>query len=178
MATTSPGANRATAAKGRKTTAASGSKTDALTLLSKDHKDVDKLFKQYAKLAKAGAEGDERLAIAQQLCEMLTVHATIEEELFYPALRDALDDDDLLDEAEVEHASVKDLIAQIEAMDADDDLYDAKVTVLGEYVTHHVKEEEEEIFPKTRKAGLDLDDIGQQLEQRKSELMADGAATE
>ena len=88
-----------------------------------------------------------------EICVTLTVHATIEEELFYPAAREAEVETDLLDEAEVEHASAKDLIAQIEGMGPDDELYDAKVTVLGEYIDHHVKEEEGEMFPKCRKAG-------------------------
>lgn len=146
---------------------------DALALLTKDHKEVTKLFKAYEKLAKDEADGSERLEAAQQICAMLTAHATIEEELFYPALREAIEADDLLDEAQVEHASVKDLVSQIEAMDPDDDLYDAKVSVLGEYVAHHVKEEEGEIFPKASKAkDLDLVELGERLKERKEELVA------
>ena len=102
---------------------------------------------------------------------MLTAHATIEEEIFYPAARDAGVEGDLLDEAEVEHASAKDLIAQIRSMSPDDDLYDAKVKVLGEYVDHHVREEEDEMFPKCRKADMDLAELAQQLSERKAELM-------
>jgi len=168
-------AGTAPAAK-KKTAARPAARDNALTLLAQDHKEVSKLFKTYEKLAKAEADAEERGAIAQQICEMLTAHATIEEELFYPALRDAIDGEDLLDEAEVEHASVKDLIAQIEGMDPDDDLYDAKVTVLGEYVEHHVEEEENEIFPKASKSKLDLDGLGEQLKMRKEELLAETEA--
>ena len=154
-----------------KAPAKDASSKDALALLSKDHKEVAQRFGDYAKLVKAAADEDRRLEVAQQICEMLTAHATIEEELFYPALREAIEADDLLDEAEVEHTSIKDLVAQIEAMGPADDLYDAKVTVLGEYVNHHVKEEEGEIFPKARKADLDLMQLGEQMKARKEELL-------
>lgn len=149
-----------------------GSQTDAIALLTQDHKDVKKLFKQYDKMVEDGAEDGERQALAEQICEMLTVHATIEEEIFYPAARDALEEQDLLDEAEVEHASAKDLIAQIQAgSPTNDDLFDAKVKVLGEYIDHHVKEEEGEMFPKARKSDLDLEALGLALQERKTELM-------
>jgi len=106
------------------------------------------------------------------------VHAQIEEEIFYPAVREAEVDEDLLDEAEVEHASAKDLIGQIQSMQPDDDLYDAKVTVLGEYINHHVEEEEGEMFRKARRAKVDMVNLGEQLMQRKEQLMgeADAAA--
>jgi hemerythrin-like domain-containing protein len=99
------------------------------------------------------------------------VHAQIEEEIFYPAAREAMKDQDLLDEAEVEHASAKELIAQIEAMQAGQELFDARVTVLGEYIRHHVKEEQNEIFPKLKKADIDLKGLGAQLAERKQALM-------
>ena len=179
MATTKkPPAKTAPAKKSapRKTTApakkAPRARADATTLLAKDHKDVKALFKRYEKLTKAEADGSERQELAEQICQMLTVHATIEEEIFYPAVREAEVDEDLLDEAEVEHASAKDLIGQIQSMSPDDDLYDAKVTVLGEYVAHHVKEEEGEIFPKASKAELDLVELGERLKARKEELVA------
>jgi hemerythrin superfamily protein len=152
---------------------ARAAKSDATVLLQRDHNDVKKLFKQYEKLADGEAEGSERQALAEQICTMLTVHATIEEDIFYPAAREAEVDDDLLDEAEVEHASAKDLIAQIRSMSPDDDLYDAKVTVLGEYIDHHVQEEEGEMFPKCRRAKMDLAGLAQALAERKSELMAE-----
>jgi len=158
----------------RKSTRAS---LDATALLAKDHKDVKALFKRYDKLTKADAEGSERQALAEQICQMLTVHATAEEEIFYPAVRAADVDEDLLDEAEVEHASAKDLIAQIQSMSPEDDLYDAKVTVLGEYINHHVEEEEGEMFPKARRAKVDLEGLGQQLMARKEELMSGNETT-
>ena len=164
-----------TAAK--KPATAAAAKTDATVLLTRDHTEVSKLFKQYDKLANAEAEGSDRQALAEQICMLLTVHATIEEEIFYPAAREAEVDSDLLDEAEVEHASAKDLIAQIRAMEPDDDLYDAKVTVLGEYIDHHVQEEENEMFPKCRKAGMDLAELAAELAERKAALMADEAET-
>ena len=144
---------------------------DATKLLAADHKEVKALFKEYDKLAKKDGSDEEKQAIAEQICTMLTVHATVEEELFYPAAREAMDEQDLLDEAEVEHASAKDLIAQIRGMAPSDELYDAKVKVLGEYIDHHVQEEEKELFPKVRKADLDLKELGATLEARKQELM-------
>jgi len=163
----------ATAKKATKKTPATAraAMSDATLLLTRDHAEVKKLFKEYEKLAEAEADGEDRQALAEQICAMLTVHATVEEEIFYPAAREAEVESDLLDEAEVEHASAKDLIAQIEAMGPDDDLYDAKVTVLGEYIDHHVQEEENEMFPKCRKADMDLADLAQQLSERKAELM-------
>lgn len=151
--------------------AASPKTTDATRLLSTDHKDVKKLFKDYDKLAKGNGSDDEKQALAEQICTMLTVHATVEEEIFYPAAREAMDEQDLLDEAEVEHASAKDLIAQIRGMSPADELFDAKLKVLGEYIDHHVKEEEGEIFPKVRQADLDLKELGTTLQARKEQLM-------
>ena len=145
---------------------------DAITLLTDDHKEVKKLFRKYEKLVKAEAGADEREALARQICMMLTVHAQIEEEIFYPAARDVLPEADMVDEATVEHASAKDLIAQIESMSADDDLYDAKVTVLGEYIDHHVKEEQDEMFPKMRRR-IDIKAVGAELMARKQALMAE-----
>jgi len=150
-----------------------GSADPATKLLMADHKEVHAMFQQYKKLADADADASEREALAAEICQALTVHATVEEELFYPAAREAEVDADLLDEAEVEHASAKELIAQIEAMGADDDLFDAKVTVLGEYIDHHVKEEEGELFPKCRKSDMDLQGLGDAMAARKEELMAE-----
>ncbi len=166
-------AKKQSAAKKPAAASAKAAKTDATVLLQRDHNDVKKLFKQYEKLAKGEAEGDERRELAQQICTMLTVHATVEEEIFYPAAREADVQEDLLDEAEVEHASAKDLIAQIQSMSPDDELYDAKVTVLGEYINHHVEEEEGEMFPKCRRAKMDLAGLAEALAERKSELMAE-----
>ncbi len=175
MATAKNSAAKKSALK-KPTATARAAKTDATILLQRDHADVKKLFKQYEKLADNEADGEERQALAMQICTMLTVHATIEEEIFYPAAREAEVDDDLLDEAEVEHASAKDLIAQIQSMDPGVALYDAKVIVLGEYIDHHVQEEENEMFPKCRRAKIDLAGLAEQLAERKSELMAEEPA--
>jgi hemerythrin superfamily protein len=163
---------RSTPAKKSSTAAkkSTRSRNDATALLAKDHKDVKALFRRYEKMAKAEADGGERQQLANQICQMLTVHATIEEEIFYPAVREADVDEDLLDEAEVEHASAKELIAQIQSMSPEDELYDAKVKVLGEYVNHHVEEEEGEMFPKARRAKVDFEGLGQQLMERKQAL--------
>jgi hemerythrin superfamily protein len=169
--TTKTSATSKTPAK--RSSAASSRQPDAIRLLTQDHKDVKELFKAYDKLVKAEADGSEKQPIAAQICAMLTAHATAEEELFYPAARGALPEDDLIDEAEVEHATAKDLIAQIEGMDPSDELYDAKVKVLGEYIDHHVKEEEKEIFPKVRKSDVDLKSLGESIAMRKEELLAE-----
>ena len=161
-----------TTAKKPAATAAAARK-DATLLLARDHAEVNRLFKQYDKLAKAEASESDRQVLAEQICDMLTVHATIEEEIFYPAAREADIESDLLDEAEVEHASAKELIAQIRAMTPEEDLYDAKVRVLGEYIDHHVQEEENEMFPKCRKSAMDLESLAQQLSERKAELTVD-----
>ena len=150
----------------------SQARTDAISLLSEDHDKVQALFKQYEKLKESGT-AEEKNALAAQICMELTVHAQAEEEIFYPAVRDAIDDDELMNEADVEHASAKDLIAQIGDTDADDELFDAKVKVLGEYVNHHVDEEEKEMFPKAKKAKVDLEALGTELAARKEELIAE-----
>jgi len=145
-------------------------KTDAIELLMQDHRNVEKLFKQYEKLVEEEGSYNEREALAATICAELTVHAQVEEEIFYPAARDILDEEDLVDEAVVEHASAKDLIAQLADMSPDDDLYDAKVKVLGELIEHHVEEEEEQMFPKCKKARLDTASLGTQIVERKMEL--------
>jgi hemerythrin superfamily protein len=147
---------------------------DAIELLKADHKEVAAMFKEFE-----SADGDEKQQLAQQICKALTVHAQIEEEIFYPAAYDALgeEDSDLLDEAEVEHGSIKDLVEAIES-DANDDLFDAKVKVMGEWVKHHVKEEETEMFPKLQKTDMDMAAIGAELAERKAELMAESEDAE
>lgn len=150
-----------------------GDDIDAIGLLTDDHELVRQLFEDYEALVDKGAGDDERQELADRICTLLTIHATIEEEIFYPAARDALEEQDLLDEAEVEHASAKDLIEQIQEMDATEDLYDAKVKVLGEYVAHHVREEEDELFPKARISDMDLETLGGELAERRHELLAE-----
>jgi hemerythrin superfamily protein len=146
---------------------------DALQLLMAEHAEVKALFQRYGKLADAGGRDDERMLLASQICVALTIHAQIEEEILYPAARTVLTrDEDIVDEAYVEHAGAKTLIAQIKTMTTDQPLYDAKVKVLGEYIDHHVREEETEFFPKLRKTSLDLEAMGEQLAARKTQLMA------
>ena len=144
---------------------------DAIALLMSDHREVEAMFKDYDKLVEKKASGEEKQQLAGRICLMLTLHATVEEEIFYPAARQAMDEEDLLDEAVVEHASAKDLIAQIESSGPQEDLYDAKVKVLSEYIKHHVKEEETEMFPKLRKSkAMDLAELGERMKARKAEL--------
>jgi hemerythrin superfamily protein len=129
------------------------------------------MFEQYEQLGERARVSKEKLK--EKICKALTAHATIEEEIFYPAVREQVEDaEDMVDEAIVEHAAAKDLIKQLQEMDPDDELYDAKVKVLGEQVDHHVKEEEDEMFSKVKKSGLDLLALGQEMAMRKQELMA------
>ena len=143
---------------------------DAIALLKADHDQVEDLFKQYEK-----ASGDGRKEkLAKQICRELTIHTTIEEEIFYPACEGKVDED-LLKEAYVEHDAAKVLIAEIEAGEPSDEFYNAKVKVLQEEIEHHIEEEEkrvEGLFSQARKAGLDMDALGEQLESRKTELLA------
>lgn len=142
---------------------------EATAILRADHKLVNGLFAEFEK----AQSSDKKRRLAEQICMELTVHAQIEEEIFYPAIKDVLEqdgDDELVPEAQVEHQSLKQLIADIEATDTDDELFDARVHVLGEYVKHHVKEEQNEIFPKVRASELDMVELGAMLMQRKQEL--------
>lgn len=156
-----------------RSTAAKTPSRDAIVLLKADHADVKKMYRQYEKLVDSEADAATRGALAAQICHALTAHATAEEELFYPAAREALADDEMVDHADVEHACAKELIAQIEAMHPDDSHYDAKVVVLCEYVAHHVKEEETELFPACRASRkMDLKGLGAAIAARKAELLA------
>ncbi len=142
----------------------------AVTLLKKDHREVEGWFDEYEQL-----EADaEKLALFNQIALALKVHTRIEEEIFYPEERGDVEDD-LLDEAYVEHDGAKKLIAEIEAMKPDEEFYDAKVKVLGEYIKHHVKEEEQPggVFAQAKKGDEDLDAMGERLKARKQELMAE-----
>jgi hemerythrin superfamily protein len=141
---------------------------DAIALLKADHRQVEDWFEQFEK-----ARNDARkLELATDICNALKVHTTIEEEIFYPAFLEATDDKDTHHEAEIEHDGAKKLIAEIEASSPDDDYYDSKVKVLSEMIKHHVKEEEQPggMFAEARKSDMDLDALGEQLAQRKSEL--------
>ena len=141
----------------------------AISLLKKDHREVEGWFDEYEQLDDEG----EKLELFNRIALALKVHTRIEEEIFYPETRADVEED-LLDEAYVEHDGAKKLIAEIEAMAPDAPLYDAKVKVLGEYINHHVQEEEKEMFPEARDADLDLKTLGEQLARRKEELMAKG----
>jgi len=143
---------------------------DAIAMLTADHKKVKKLFADFDKLKDAGSDED-KASIVDQICNELKIHTELEEEIFYPAVRKAIDDGDLMDEALVEHAGAKDLIAQLEDASPEDDLYDAKVTVLGEQIDHHVKEEEGDMFPKAKKAKVDTEALGATMLKRKITLM-------
>lgn len=138
---------------------------DAIQLLKKDHADVTALFTRF----EDASDRDEKVEIAGEICRKLTIHALCEEELLYPAAHETLDDD-LVYEAEVEHQCAKDLIARIEDADPDDGNFDAMVKVLCEYVRHHVKEEEGEMFPQLKRSDVDLAALGVALAERRTEL--------
>ena len=164
---------RRTAGKTRSASGTQSKQQDAIKLLMSDHDEVAALFKQFQK---AKNDGSQKSDIVQQICKALSVHAEIEEEIFYPAARDALEEqgEDMIDEAEVEHGAIKGLVEQLQDASPDDEMYDAKVKVLCEYVIHHVKEEEGNMFPKIKKTDLDLDELGAELMERKTELMGEG----
>jgi hypothetical protein len=140
----------------------------AVTLLKKDHREVEGWFDEYEQLERE----NDKLALFNKIALALKVHTTIEEEIFYPEERGEVEDD-MLDEAYVEHAGAKNLIAEIEAMKPSEEYYDAKVKVLGEYIKHHVKEEEQPggIFAQAKRGDEDLDAMGERMKARKQELM-------
>src|ERR1700731_4657543 len=142
----------------------------AIDLLEQDHREVEEWFDEYDELKE---DDDRKAELAQKICFALKVHAQIEEEIFYPQAREASQDNDLIDEALVEHSTVKNLIAEIESMEVGEELYDAKIRVLGEMVKQHIKEEEEELFPELQATRMDLDAVGKELAERKEELMAE-----
>jgi len=146
---------------------------DAIDLLKQDHDKVERAFKQFEKMDRHDADACRRLI--RSVCEELKVHTALEEEVFYPALRQAIDDQDLMNEAAVEHETAKMLIEQLDNMAADDPSYYATFTVLGEYVRHHVKEEQGEMFPEAKKSKLDLAALGERMRARKDELAAQTA---
>jgi hemerythrin superfamily protein len=146
---------------------------DAIALLKADHRQVEEWFEQFEKARDEGRKQE----LATNICNALKVHTTIEEEIFYPAFLEATDDKDMHHEAEIEHDGAKKLIEQIEASSPDDDYFDSKVKVLSEMIKHHVKEEEQPggMFAEARKSDMDLDALGEQMAQRKSELEETGA---
>lgn len=142
---------------------------DALKLLEADHREAEALFERFEKI-KDKASADEKLDIAKKVCSALLIHMEIEEKIFYPQVRQKIDDDDLMNESVVEHAGAKDLIKQIGALKPDDPMFDAKIKVLGEQIKHHVEEEESEMFPKVRQAKLDLAVLGAELLKGKNQM--------
>ena len=155
----------------RRSASGSASKgPNALVLLRDDHKEVSEMFDKFEK-RKDRMNADQKQKLVSEICLALTVHAQIEEEIFYPEVGPEIDDEDLMDEAEVEHQSLKELIAKIEEEGPDGELFDAHVKVLGEYVKHHVKEEQGEMFKKVRATDIELKELGARLKARKEELM-------
>jgi hemerythrin-like domain-containing protein len=167
--TSSAAATRRHGKRGRRT---DSSASYAVKFLKQDHRAVAQALEKFE-----SADREDKQAIARSICKMLTVHSQIEEELLYPAAREALRPQDahLVAEAHVEHASLKELIGQIEDREEVDEQYEAKVCVLGEYVKHHVAEEEHELFPRLERTPLDLEALGEQLEERKRELTGEDA---
>jgi len=139
---------------------------NAITLLRADHQKVTDLFENFEKSRSTA----KKKVIAQEICKELTVHATIEEEIFYPAAKAALNDTEMVPEALVEHDGVKKLIAEIEGS-VEGEMFEARVKVLSELIKHHVKEEQTELFPAVKKTSLDLTALGAQLVARKTELL-------
>ena len=148
----------------------------ALELLKADHDKVRGLFREFEDLKGIEDEDERKGQLVDEICHEITMHTMIEDEIFYPVLRSVIDDDDLMDEADVEHAGARELISQLEVMYPGDEHYDATVTVLGEEIAHHIDKEESDMFDAARNAGLDLDDLGAQLATRKEELDEDLSA--
>jgi len=168
-ATRKTAAAKATRKAPAKTSRASTSSgQDAIALLRADHKKVSELYAQY-ETTRSPAK---KKALVATICLELSVHARVEEEIFYPAVKAALKDKEMIPEAQVEHASLKELIAQVKDKEPDGEMFDAKIKVMSEYTKHHVKEEQNEIFPAAKKTRLDMQDLGAQIAARKEELMA------
>ena len=149
---------------------------DACDLLDADHREVKAMFKEYEEIAGSRSKATmlRKQELADQICTALRVHTQIEEEIFYPAVRAAVRDGDMMDGATIEHDSAKQLIEKIESSHPGEEMFDSYVKVLGEYIDHHVKEERTEMFPKARAArGLDLMAMRDEMEQRKAELMGE-----
>jgi len=144
---------------------------DAIALLKADHEAVAQLFAEYERTRSVS---NKKMLVAE-ICTALSVHIQIEEELFYPAVKEVLQDKLLVPEAIVEHASVMDLIVQLEGVEPNGEMYDAKVKVLSEYVKHHVKEEHTDMFPKVQDSSIDMVELGARMAARKDKLLAQAA---
>ena len=145
---------------------------DAIDLLDADHLAVHGLVHSYRELVRVHASALQRRSLAEEICLELTIHAKVEEELFYPAVREALQDDELLDEAEDQHGSLRELVGQVLATAPEDPLYDARVSVLADYVERHVRQEREQVFNRVLAARMDLHSLGRAIAARKEELRA------
>jgi hemerythrin superfamily protein len=170
MASTQKSKSGGSKSTAKKTSSPKTSPNDAVKLLEADHRQVEKWFKEYE-----ATNGEKtKTKLVDQILTALKVHTQIEEEIFYPVSREFLDSEgeEMVDEAVVEHASAKNLMAEIEGMEVGDELFDAKVKVLSELIEHHVEEEEKEYFPETRKTEMDMEAVGAQMKARKEELMA------
>lgn len=145
------------------------SSPDALDILTEDHQKIIRLFDEFRSI-REHADDETRQTLVEVACTKLVIHAQIEEELLYPALRAAFEDALLVDEAEVEHIVARQLIAELESMHPDDERYDAKFNVLGEYVRHHIEEEQTKLFPAIKASGMDLATLSEEILQRRTEL--------
>lgn len=142
----------------------------AIAMLKEDHRVFDRLFKEFEE-----ASGKRKLEIAQELCLRITVHSKVEEDVFYPAIKGKVDEDEI-EEAIVEHQAAETIIEELEEMDGSEELFDAKVHVLGEQLRHHIEEEETEMFEEAKQAGLDLEAIGEQMTAKQTELLGEVAS--
>lgn len=155
-----------------KSAQSASSKEDAVSLLKADHRQVEQLFDQY----ELSEDAEEKKELVYNMCKELIVHTMLEEELFYPTCRDELDDDAIMDEAQVEHDAVKAMMLELAAGSPEDEFYDAKVKVLSEYARHHIREEEKRgsgIFAQAKSAGVDLESLGEEIKEMKEELLED-----
>ncbi|HSV79762.1 MAG TPA: hemerythrin domain-containing protein [Ramlibacter sp.] len=143
---------------------------DAIDLLDADHLTLHALFANYRELVRAGAPALQRRALAEEICMELTIHARLEEEIFYPAVRELLREDEPIDEAEDQHGSQREFVARILSLSPEDALYDAKVVVLSEYVDRHVRTEREQVFNRVLASRLDLQALGRRITERRNEL--------
>ncbi|RFC31660.1 MAG: Hemerythrin HHE cation binding domain-containing protein [Candidatus Nitrotoga sp. SPKER] len=144
---------------------------DAIALLRADHKLVSTLFAEYEKTR----SNSKKKALVSQICMELNVHTQVEEEIFYPAVKQALKDKEMIPEGLVEHATLKELIRQVEGIEPDGEMFDAKIKVLSEYVKHHVKEEHNEMFPQAKSTNLDMIELGGKIVARKKTLLIERA---
>ena len=155
--------------------AASAGPVDAVAILTADHESIKKKFRQFRSMCLRGETADAQ-KVARRICRQWTIHTTIEEEIFYPEARAALANAELVDDTNADRAMAKELMAQIIGSSIADDRYAARVGMLAEYVNHHIREEQEELFPQARESGLDMDEIGSRMLARRFDLEAEAAA--